>query len=526
LEGEMVWQKEVEELKHRQKLAKQMGGTEAVARQHSKGKLTVRERIGLLLDPSSFREFGTLAGRVEYDDNGALKSFTPATCLNGYGMISGRLVSVEGSDYTVRNTMGAKGELAAKLALEWRIPFVRLIDEPVMTSGGARGSGDSESRLSRPVSQISRGQSRLTISAPLMLQVPVISAVLGTTAGWAAIMVAESHWNIMTKKNSQVFVAGPPVVERAMGVNITKEDLGDYRVHAYQSNAVDNVAEDEEDLFRQIKLFLSYMPQNVWEQPPCVEAADDPNRRDEELLSIIPRYRGKTYDIRKLIMHIVDKDSIFELSPHYGRSIVTILARLHGHPVAIMSNDCTWYGGTQTAAGAEKMMRFVDLADTFHLPVIYLVDNPGFMIGLDSEKEGMIRKGARAHFAVEQATVPWVSVILRRRYGVAGNIHGSYGRLNLNYAWPSAKKGAMPAQGAASARYRREIESAPDPKAQLMELEERLEGRDSAFHTAESMAFDEIIDPRDTRPLLCEFVKRAYEITKTQLGPKLRGIRP
>lgn len=519
----MVWQKEIDELKYRQKLAEEMGGAESVAIQHSKGKLTVRERIDLLLDPGSFKEIGSLVGRPTYDEKVQLKSFTPAPHVIGYGSINGRLVSVQGGDHTIRGGLsGAKGDLAAKLAIEWRIPYIRLIEEP---GGSVRGI-ESRGKPGPRRIQASRGHSLLTISMPLMSQVPVISAVLGTAAGYAAIWVAEAHWSIMTKKTSQVFVAGPAVVDRAMGINLTKEELGNHKVHAYQSGVVDNVAEDEEDLFRQIRLFLSYMPQNVWQQPPRIETGDDPNRREEELLSIIPRDRRKTYDIRKLIKHIVDKDSTFELSPYYGRCFVTMLARMDGYPVAVMSNDCTWYGGAQTAAGAEKMMRFIDLADTFHLPIIYLVDVPGFMIGPDSEKEAMVRKAARAHFAVEQATVPWITVVLRRRFGVAGGIHQSKARACLNYAWPSATMGAMPMQGGVSAAYRKEIESAPDPEARLLELEELGDRLNSAFRSAESMAFDEIIDPRDTRSILCEFVRRAQEVTATQLGPKLRGIRP
>jgi acetyl-CoA carboxylase carboxyltransferase component len=362
----------------------------------------------------------------------------------------------------------------------------------------------------------------------LMGLVPVVAANLGTSAGWIAVQVAFSHWNVMTKK-SELFVAGPPVVKRGLYVDITKEALGNYRVHAYQSGVVDNVAEDDADALRQIKLFLSYLPSSVWQQPPRGKMEDDPNRRDEELISIIPRDTRKTYDIRRLIRHIVDKDSLFEYAPYYGSAVVTALARLNGYPVAIISNDCKRLGGAQDAPAAEKMLKFIDLADTFHLPIIYMMDAPGYMIGPDSEKTGPERKAVRVHAAMHQATVPWVTVLLRRSFGVAGAGHGQYNRLNLRFSWPSGRWGSLPIEGGALAEFRREIEAAPDPEAKRMEIEKRLVEMASPLRTANHfslMGVEEVIDPRDTRPILCEFAGQAQAVTATQLGPKYRTMRP
>ena len=518
----MTWHKEIDELKHRRELAKQMGGAEGIARQHSRGKLTVRERIDRLLDRDSFQEIGTLAGSAEYDEHGELKSFTPANTVTGYGKINGRPVCVQGADFTIRGgstvpSGGAKGVFIEKMSLEWRIPLIRLLE----AAGGSVRTFEAIGRTYVPDSPW------VVPGVTLMGHVPVVSAVLGSAAGWVAIMAEIAHWSIMPKDTSELFVAGPPLIERALGIRTTKEEVGDYRVHCYQTGVIDNLAEDEEDVFRQIKVFLSYLPQNVWQPPPRVETDDNPNRRDEELLSIIPKDRSKLYDIRQLISHIVDKDSAFELSPFYGRSLVTLLARMDGYPVAVLRNDCGWFGGAQTAAACEKMVRFVDLADTFHLPVIYLVDVPGFMIGPESEKEGTLRKAARALFAMYQATTPWISVLMRKCYGVAGSVHGSNARLNLRYAWPSAEWGSLPVAGGAMAAFRREIEAAPDPEAKRVEIENRLDQLSSPFRTAEAFGVEEIIDPRDTRPLLCEFVRRAQDIAATQLGPKARvGVRP
>jgi len=521
----VAWQKEVDELRYRQKLAKQMGGVEGIARQHSRGRLTIRERIDLLLDQDSFREVGSVAGNAEYDGKGELKSFTHAARVTGYGTINGRPVCVEGGDFTIRggwadprSFVSVGGFTPGKLSLERCIPFIRLLD----SAGGSVLRIEAEKRTS-----LLGNPERWGTAVALMAQVPVVSAALGSLGGVPPVEAASSHWSIMTKNTSELFVAGPPLVKQALDMDVTREELGGYRVHIYQSGVIDNVAEDEKDAFRQIRLFLSYLPQNVWKQPPHIEPEDDPNRRDEELLSIIPRDRKKTYDIRQLIKHIVDKDSIFEISPFYGRSLVTFLARMDGYPVAVISNDCRWFGGAQTAAGCEKMTRFIDFADTFHLPIIYLVDCPGFMIGPESEKEGIERKSARLAFALAQLTVPGIAILLKRAYGVAGALHAYVSRSNLRYAWPSGEWGSLPLEGGVMAAYRKEIEAAPDPKAKRIEIENRLAQYRSPFRTAEVFGVEELIDPRDTRPLLCEFVRYAQEITATQLGPKSRvGIRP
>jgi acetyl-CoA carboxylase carboxyltransferase component len=516
----MVWEKDVEDLNYRKSLARQMGGEANIAKHKEKGKYTVRERINRLLDKDSFREMGTLVGRVKYDDEGNISSLSPAAHVIGYGKIDNRMMTIQCGDHTVRGDIqGHKREIAAKMAIEWRVPYIRLVEEP---GGSVRGIEEH----AKPAQRIHIPPQSLTYSMPLMYQVPVVSAALGAVAGYAAIWMAQAHFSIMTKENCDIFVAGPPVTQRAFGITQTKKEIGGYKIHAFKSGVVDNVAEDEDDLFRQIKRFMSYLPQNVWEQPKRVDMGDDPNRRDEELLSIIPKDRKKPYSIHKLLAHIVDKDSIFEMTPYYGRSFVTMLARLDGYPVAIMSNDCMHYAGAQTPEAADKMTKFIDMADTFHIPVIYLVDVPGFMVGLESESAGMIRRAARAQFAVDQATVPWASVLIRRRFGVAGGIRGSKLRLNLTYAWPSAVLSAMPLEGGVMAAYKSQIESAPDPDAERERIEQRLEKLNSPFRAGESMWYDEMIDPRDTRSLLCEFVKQAYETTKTQLGPKYRTLRP
>ena len=521
----MSWQPEVEELQTRRQMAMQMGGEEAVARQHAKGRLTVRERIEALLDKDSFREIGTLFGKAEYNDNGSLKDFTHVARVIGTGRIDGRRVAVDGGDFTIRggwgdptSFVGAGRFSIEQMAVDRRLPYIRLLDS-------AGGSVESIRVKGRTV--LLGGPHLFGPWHRLMAHVPVVSAALGSLGGEPPVRVAASHWSVMTKSTSELFVAGPPLVKQALHRDIKKEELGDYRVHACESGVVDNVAEDEHEAFRLIRQFLSYLPQNVWQQPPWRETDDDCERRDEELLSIIPRGRRRTYSIRDLINHIVDRDSTFEIAPLYARSVVTMLARMDGYPVALMSNDCRVLGGAQTAAGCEKMMRFIDMADTFHLPVIYLVDCPGFMIGPDSEHQGIERKSARLAFAMAQMTVPGQVVILRRSFGVAGALHGSVSPLNLRYAWPSGDWGSLPIEGGVMAAYRREIQAAENPEEKRLELEQGFEPYLSPFRTAEAFDVEEIIDPRQTRSILCEFVRGAQELTRTQLGPKWRlGVRP
>mgnify|MGYP006282880497 FL=1 len=521
----MSWQPEIDELERRRRMAREMGGEEAVERQHAKGRLSVRERLGELLDSGSFREIGTLFGRAEYDDEGNLDSFTHVSRVIGTGLIDGRPVAVDGGDFTIRggwadptSFVGAGRFSIEQLAVERRMPYIRLLDS-------AGGSVESIRAKGRTV--LLGGPHLYGPWHTLMAHVPVVSAALGSLGGEPPVRVAASHWSVMTRRTSELFVAGPPLVKQAFHSEITKQQLGGWRVHACQSGVVDNVAEDEHDAFRLIRGFLSYLPRNVWQQPPRVVAADSPERRDERLLSVIPRDRRKPYSIRDLIRHIVDRDSVFEIAPLYGPSVVTMLARLDGYPVAVISNDCRVLGGAQTAAGCEKMMRFIDMADTFHLPVIYLVDCPGFMLGQESEQAGIERKSARLAFAMAQMTVPAQVVILRRSFGVAGALHGSLSPLNLRYAWPSGDWGSLPIEGGVMAAYRREIQAADDPEQKRIELEQGFEPYRSPFRTAEAFDVEEIIDPRETRPILCDFASNAQEITRTQLGPKWRlGVRP
>ena len=500
-----------------------MGGPANIERQHTAGRLTVRERIDRLLDPGTFHEIGALAGQAKYDANGNLAAFTPSNFVTGTGRIDGRPVVVGGDDFSVRGgaadaSIGNKMGHGEKLARGMRMPMIRLVDG---TGGG--GSVKTIEQIGR--TYVPANPAWDTITA-MLGEVPVIGACLGPVAGLGAVRVVTSHFSLMVRGTSQLFVAGPPVVERGVGQKVSKEQLGGYEVHSRGSGAVDNEVESEEEAFQTIRRFLSYLPSSVWQPPPRATPHDDSNRRDEELISIIPRERRRSYDVRRILNLIFDRDSFFEVGYYYGRPLVSGLARLDGYPVGVIANDPKQGGGAPNAPACDKMIRLVDICDTFHIPIVNFVDNPGFLIGAAAEKAGTIRAGARALVAVYQATMPWISILIRRCFGVAGAGHGNAQGLNLRYAWPSGDWGSLPVEGGVQAAYKRDIESSPDPDARRREIEDALNEFRSPLRTAEAFGIEEIIDPRDTRRLLCDWVQAAYALLPAELGPKARTCRP
>jgi acetyl-CoA carboxylase carboxyltransferase component len=516
------WEQEVEELRRREELARAMGGPENVARQHKAGRLTVRERIERLLDPASFHETGALAGTATYEA-GSLVAFRPANFVLGTGRIEGRRVVVGGDDFTVRGgaadaAIRGKQTYAERMARELRLPLVRLVDGT--GGGGSVKTYEIEGRTYVP------GNPAWDLVTASLSEIPVVAAAMGPVAGLGAARVAASHFSVMVRGLSQLFIAGPPVVKRGLGEDVDKEALGGSHIHTRESGVVDNEVESEEEAFLAIRRFLAYLPPNAWQAPPRAAVTDDPRRREDELIRIIPRNRRHAYDVRRLLALVVDRESLFELSPAYGPSLVTALARLDGYPVGVLACDPRHAGGALTAAGSEKLTRFADLCDTFHLPVVNFVDQPGFLIGVAAERAGTVRRGVRALAAVYQATVPWVTVILRRAFGVAGAGHANVQALNLRYAWPSGDWGSLPLEGGVEAAYRRELEAAPDRAELQRQIEARLSALRSPFRTAEAFGIEEIIDPRDTRPILTDWVALAYQNEATRFGVKLRGMRP
>ena len=511
----MSWSDEVEELARRRERARELGGEERVARQHAAGRLTIRERIDALVDPASFLELGALAGEETPD------GFVPSGYVGGLARIDGRNIVVGGEDFTVRG--GSERDGAEKVALvcamakEYRLPLVLFHD-------GA--GGNIENTINRGYSKIPNYRSWAD-EMECLATVPVVAGVMGSVAGGPAGRAMLSHWSIIPKDTAEIFAAGPTVVKRALGVEMTKQELGGSKVHARGSGSVDNEGEDELDCMRQIREFLSYMPRNVWELPPYREAQDDPDRREAKLLEIIPRDRRKPYDMRKLIRMVVDEGEFFELTPHFGKCLITAFARLNGHVVGIVGNNPMIHGGALDGVGADKQTHFMDMCDQFSIPLVFFIDIPGFMVGPAAEQAATVRRGMRAFWMANQVTVPVLQVYVRRCFGFGGAASGNAARLNLRIGWPSGEWGGIPTEGGVDAAFRRVIESAPDPEAKRAEIEAGVAHLRSPFTTAEALAVEDIIDPRDTRPVLIRFLEAAGGARSYDLGPKARrGVRP
>lgn len=504
---------ELAELERRRELAAAMGGPAQVARQHENGKLTARERIGLLADHGSFREFGQLSGAGTYED-GKLVAFTPKGEVTGFLALDGRRVVVAAGDFTVRGgaaTRSAGGlgqELsAAQRALQWRLPYVRLLD----ASGGSVSSFAAIGRTYLP-----DGNTWGTVDVQLLQTVPVVSAVMGSVAGLPAVNACMAHFNVMVRGTAQLFPGGPPVVKAALGLDIHKEDLGGAAVHTRLSGVVDNAAESEDDALAQVRSFLSYLPSSVSEAAPAA-AARKPATAAHRLRTVIPDNRRQPFDVYAILDATLDAGSLFEIAPDYGSSRVTGLARIDGLPVGVMANNPRRGGGATDVAAGQKVIRLIQLCDEFHLPLISFADEPGFMVGPDSELQGIERAGARLVTATCQSRMPWLTLVVSRLFGVGGQCHHRPTGMFRRYAWPSARWGSMHIEGGVSAAYRRVIEAADDPAAKQREIEQELDALASPFRTAEATAQD-IIDPADTRDLLVEFVHDAQRVLATQLG--------
>ncbi len=519
----MSWKKEVEEIERRKRLAKEQGGEKATERQHAKGRLTLRERIDQLLDKGSFKETGPAAGGAETADDGSLKSFTPGNFLLGFGKIANRPCVVGGEDFTLQggspNVAGLRKSIyAEELAVKYKVPLIRLHEGGGGSVTGSKGKGAS-GPAGDPVFYPPRFQS----VAKTLVSVPVASAALGPVAGMPAARLVASHFSVMVKGLSQILTAGPAVVERALGKRPTKESLGGSHIHS-KNGVVDSLAETEAEALQQIQNFLSYLPQNVWETPPVKECTDDVERREEELLSIIPRDRRTTYDMYRVLEMVLDNGSFFEMAREYGRGLITGLARINGQSVGIIANDCRFYAGAMTATGSQKVRRFISLCDTFHIPIVNFVDEPGFMIGEEAEQDATIRYGTAAVLAACSCTVPWASVIVRRVFGVAGAAH--FGPDAYILSWPSAETGALPVEGGVAVAYGKEIANSKNPEKKRREIEQALASKQSPFPRAECFSVHDLIDPRETRPLLCDWISLVQPLLPELVGSKPGSFHP
>jgi acetyl-CoA carboxylase carboxyltransferase component len=501
----LSWEPEVEELRRRAALAEQMGGAEKVARQHGRGKLDARARIAGLVDAKSFREIGKIAGKGAYGSDGELLDLAPSNLIFGRANIEGRPVVASADDFTVRGG-AADAAIARKfiqceqMAHTLKIPLIRMIDG---TGGG--GSVRTLEDIGATYVPATPGWGHVVKNLD---SVPVVALSLGPTAGLGAARVVASHYSIMVKGLSQLFAAGPAVVS-AIGEDRSKEELGGSAIHT-RNGVVDEEVTSEAEAFARARRFLSYLPSNAGAPAPRLASNDPVERRADFLIDLVPREAKQVYSMRRLLDAVVDKGSLFEMGRLWGRAVITAFARLDGWPIAVLASDPSYLGGSWDARSSEKAERFIKLADQFRLPVVHLVDNPGFMIGQTAESTGTIRYGVQAMNAIYKATVPLCSVIVRRAYGIAGSAMSNAESFQYRFAWPSGDWGSLPIEGGIEVAYKSEIEAAEDPAAHLESIRDRLNRVRSPFRTAERFGVEDIIDPRDTRPLLCEFADLAW----------------
>jgi acetyl-CoA carboxylase carboxyltransferase component len=500
-EKNMRWK--VEDLKRRREESSAMGGPEKIARQHAKGKMTARERIDFLLDPGTFYEYGLLASHQGHRPGDKV---TPAdACITGIGSIDGRKVVVCCDDNTV---FGGSGDMVAldkvmrmmDIATQERTPFIIMFD-----GAGARAQMAGNAAEGIPTIEPFLKLAKLSGTAP------IIGIVMGPCAGGGATIACFCDLVIMVKQTGFMFLGGPPVVKQSMGIEISKEDLGGHKVHCEISGVADNPAENDKDALLMAQEYLSYFPNNAWEYPPSIEPADDPDRQEEELLTILPENHKRPYNMKGIINCVVDHDSFFEVGPRYAKNLITGLARMNGHPVGVVANQPMVMAGSITVQAARKERHFIDLCSAFHVPLVFLVDCPGVMIGPKSELSGLARPGSAVGYALAWADIPKIVVGIRKTFGYGGVAMccGYDASQTMVFGWPTLDPGGLPIEPGIAAAHAKEINAADDPKAKQQELLEFYRQYTGVYPAAGTFNIDDVIDPRATRPTII----RALELS-------------
>ncbi len=506
----MTWQPELDELRRREALAERLGGHQKVERQHHFGKLTVRERIEQIADAGSFWELGKTAGVARYDDHGNLVEFTPSNFVFGIAELDDRPIVLSGDDFTVRGgsndaSISAKREASEAIAAEMRLPHVRLLDG--MSGGGSVKTIEQAGRTYIPVLP------GWHVVVDHLNIAPSVSLVLGSVAGFGAARAVASHYSVMVRDTSQMMIAGPALVEQAGLGSVSKEELGHADIHT-ANGAIDDAVDSEAEAFERAVQFLSYLPTSVDELPPIEAWGDDPGRRDVRLADLVPRNPRQSYDMRALITAVVDHESFFEIGRDWGTSVIGGLARLDGVPVAVYGENPMMYGGGWTADSCRKLTRLIDLASLFKLPMVHFEDCPGFLIGKQSEQDATVRYGTEVLVALREAKMPYCTVVVRKAFGIAGAANRKPGAESMRMAWPSGDWGSLPLEGGLEVAYKAELAAADAPEELKAEITERLNRLRSPHRSAEFYEIEQIIDPLDTRPILCDWVRLARRTLK------------
>jgi acetyl-CoA carboxylase carboxyltransferase component len=510
----MDMKEKVEELHKLRSATSDEARPHAVEKQRGLGKLTARKRMELLFDPGTFMEFGQLAQAA-----GMTSKESPADgVIIGIGRIDGRRVALVNYDFTVMG--GTQGKIShvkvdhiQKLAMEQGIPVVYLLD-----GGGARAQ-EVDLFLTRDP-EIWYDQARTSG------WVPMVVGVMGPCYAGHANMAGLSDLVVMVEATSSMGNAGPHLVRETFGKDIDAFELGGARMHAEVSGMTDMVVEDDETCIEKIKEFLSFFPSNSSEIPPIIPCDDPIDRKEEKLLDIVPLSLKRMYDMYSVIRAIVDYGYIFDIKQGWAKSIITCLARMNGRPVGIVANQPMVMAGAMDAHASEKMAHFVEMCDAFNIPLVLFSDVPGFMIGPDHEKAGLVRRAMKTVYVLSHCSVPVLSVVIRKCFGIAGYVMGSRSiGMNLYVGWPSAQMSGMGIEGVVEILYRKKIAESEEPAKLRAELIEEIRRNMGALETAKQYRFDDVIDPRDTRPVIIRALE-SLTSKNPRLPPKKHGISP
>jgi acetyl-CoA carboxylase carboxyltransferase component len=509
----------VDDLHERREKAKLGGGEEKIARQHELDKLTARERLALLIDEGTFVELG-IHGRPHFSQRAMEGRDAPADgVVTGYGKVDGRLVAVAAYDFTVMaGSMGMTGEMKMarlrELALQKRIPLVWLLD-----SAGAR--------IQEAAGSLFAGSGHLFREEVVMSGViPQVAALMGPCAAGTAYIPGLADFVPMVKGRGSMALAGPHLTKAVTGEDVTQEELGGSKIHTRISGVADLEVADDEDCIRAIKDYLSFFPANCEEAPPKRDPSDSVERMDEELLDVLPDSPRKPYDMYDVIRRIVDDGFYFDIKPRWARTIITCLARMGGRPVGIVANQPKQLGGILENDSADKAARFINLCDAYGIPLLFLQDVPGFMVGTKVEQAGIIRHGAKMLYAVSRATVPKITVVIRKAYGAGYYVMcGKAYEPDLIVAWPSAEISVMGPEGAVNIIFRKQIEASDDPDATRAEMIEGIRKSIDPYIAAGNALIDDIIDPRETRPTVIKALEMA-ETKRVSRPYKKHGVMP
>ena len=503
----------VEEVARRRAQKRQMGGAERVDRQRKRGKLDVRSRLAILVDRNTFQEFGMLAaseGRLPEEEPAGQPSSADAV-ITGCGEINGRPVAVAAYDFTVLG--GSIGEVGERkvarlrdLALKNRIPIVWLVD-----SAGARLEAAREPDPRRLAAFADTGylfREQVVMSGV----VPQVAAMLGPGAAGTAYIPGLADFVPMVRGTSSIAIGGPYLVESVVGEKVSEEELGGSKVHNEISGTADGEYPDDASCLAAVREYLSFFPSHCEEKPPLGSTQDPADRRDEELLDVVPENPRRAFDMHKVILPLLDDRRFFPIKPRFAANLITGLGRIAGRPIGIVANNSLVLGGVLDVNASDKGARFINLCDAFNIPLLFLQDAPGFLVGTKVEQQGIIRHGAKMLYAVASATVPKFTVVVRKGYGAGYYVmNGRAYEPDLIVAWPGAEIGIMGPEGLVSIAARKALQAAATSEAAKLlkqELAQQLRGQIDIYRVAAMAMIDDVIDPRDTRAELAKALKR------------------